>query len=640
MSQARVEGELDTLPKLLLRDYKNWGRSKVAMRRKDFGIWQEYTWEDYYEKVKYFSLGLMSLGFQAGEKISIIGDNDPEWVWSELAAQAAGGIATGIFVDSVPDEVKYIVQHSDSTFVVARDQEQVDKILQIKEECPLVKKVIYWDHKGMWDYKDIPFVMSFDEVVEQGKKYGQEHPGLFENSVENTEAEDVCFMCYTSGTTGLAKAALLSYRNVITSSDGQNVYNPMCDTDAIVSAAALAWIGGQWIDIAMPLSKGVAVNYPEEPETLQEDLREIGPQFQVYSGRLWESIVSDIQARMLDAGGLRRLMYELSLPVGYKIAEMKFKRQIPNWFWRVLNWFCYFVAFRGLKDRIGLKNTKYCYNGGAAVGPDAFLFLHALGINLKQLYGSSETGCLVSTHYGNDIEGDTVGIPLPSVEIRIADNREILARGPNIFLGYYKDPEETALKRTHGWFHSGDAGQINDDGHIVYIDRVPDLKRLKGGEWFSPLYIEQKLKFSPYIKDAIVLGSEDSDYVSAIIQIDFNIVGNWAENHHIPYTTFLDLSQKPEIYNLTLRDIERVNKSLPEKTRVRKYVHLHKEFDPDEAELTRTKKLRRSFVEERYRDLVQALYGEKNEFEIEAPVKYRDGRVGVTKALIKPISVQ
>ncbi len=623
----------NTLPKFLKKNAEKYGDQKIAMRVKDRGIWQRFTWKDYYENVKYFSLGLISLGIKRGDKISILGENKPEIFWAELAAQAAGGTAVDIYTDCTPPEVKFFVTDSDSTFVVAHDQEQVDKIFQIKDDLPLVKKVIYWDPKGLWNYED-PILISFPEVIHLGQSYERDHSGLFEENIEKGEGDEIAVICYTSGTTGLPKGAMISQKGLVTIAQAWRDVDHWCDQDRYVSFLHPAWITEQAVGVAGQLVSGMEVNFPEEPETVQENIREIGPTILFFAPRLWENINRMIQAKITDTSALRKWIYHLLLPLGYKTAEYCSSKKGLGLFWRFLYHIAHWVLFRPLRDRVGLSQIRCAYTAGSAVSPDILNYFQAIGVNIKQLYGGSEQG-LVTIHLDGEIKYETSGTPMPGVEVRLSPEGEILVKGDNIFSGYYKNLEATREKIRDSWYYTGDFGYIDDDRHLVVIDRMEDLKQLKGGRNFSPQFAEIRLRFCPYIKDALVIGSEDKDDVTAIINIDLENVGRWAEAKRVPYTTFTDLSQKPEVIELIKKDIRRINKFLPEWSRIRKFVNLHKEFDADEAELTRTRKLRRTFVESRYSDLITALYGKDREYNVEASVTYRDGRKGLIKTAIQ-----
>jgi long-chain acyl-CoA synthetase len=623
----------NTLPKLLKKNAEKYGDQKIAMRVKDRGIWQRFTWKDYYENVKYFSLGLISLGMRRGDKVSILGENKPEIFWSELGVQAVGGTVVGIYTDCTPPEVKFFVMDSDSTFVVAHDQEQVDKLLQIKDDLPLVKRVIYWDPKGLWNYED-PVLISFSQMLELGKEYENSHRGLFEESVENGEGEEIALICYTSGTTGLPKGAMISHRGLVAIAQAWRDVDHWADSDRYVSFIPPGWIAEQAVGVAGQLVSGMEVNFPEEPETVQENIREIGPSILFFAPRLWENINRMVQAKITDTSALRRWIYHFFLPIGYKTAELRSSKKRLSLFWKFSNSIAHGFLFRSLRDRVGLSRIRCAYTAGSAVSPEILNYFQAIGVNIKQLYGGSEQG-LVTIHLDGEIKYETCGPPMPGVEVRLSPEGEILVKGDNIFSGYYKNLEATQEKIREGWYYTGDFGHIDDDRHLVVIDRMEDLKELKGGRKFSPQYAEIRLRFCPYIKDALVIGGEDKDYVTAIINIDLDNVGRWAEARRIPYTTFTDLSQKLEVVELIKKDIQRINKFLPEWSRIRKFVNLHKEFDADEAELTRTRKLRRTFVESRYNDLITALYGKDREYHVEASITYRDGRKGVIKTAIQ-----
>lgn len=623
----------NTLPKLLKKNAEKYGDRRIAMRVKDRGIWQRFTWKDYYDRVKYFSLGLLSLGMKRGDKISILGENKPEIFWAELGVQAVGGTMVGIFTDCTPPEVKFYVTDSDSTFVVAHDQEQVDKLLQIKEELPLVKKVIYWDPKGLWNYED-PILISFSDMIQLGKEYEKSHTGLFEENIENGKGEEIALICYTSGTTGLPKGAMISHRGLVAIAQAWRDIDHWSDSDLYVSFIPPGWIAEQAVGVAGQLVSGMEVNFPEEPETVHENIREIGPSILFFAPRLWENINRMIQAKITDTSALRRWIYRLLLPIGYKTAEYRLSKNNRGVFYKSLYPFAHWVLFRPLRDRMGLSRIRCAYTAGSAVSPEILNYFQAIGVNIKQLYGGSEQG-LVTIHLDGEIKYETCGPPMPGVEVRLSPEGEILVKGDNIFSGYYKNLEATQEKIRDAWYYTGDFGYIDDDRHLVVIDRMEDLKELKGGRKFSPQFAEIRLRFCPYIKDALVIGGEDKDYVTAIINIDLENVGRWAEARRIPYTTFTDLSQKSEVIELIKKDIQRINKFLPEWSRIRRFVNLHKEFDADEAELTRTRKLRRTFVENRYSDLIAALYGKERAYNVEASVTYRDGRKGMIKTAIQ-----
>ncbi|MDY6910941.1 MAG: AMP-binding protein [Chloroflexota bacterium] len=623
----------DTLPKIIQSNYRKYGDRRVALREKEFGIWKRYTWQDCYQNVKHFSLGLVSLGLQPKDKVAIIGDNGPQWLWAELATQAAGGIVVGIFTDCGSSEVQYMTEHSEARFIVARDQEQVDKFLSLKNELPNIEKVIYWDPKGLWDYDD-PLMLSFDEVLNLGKDYEKRHSDAFEQNVNNGKGDDIGFLLYTSGTTSLPKGAMISYNSAITYALNWFIYNPPDMDSPYVSTIPPAWMAEQWHGVIIPMMSGASVNFPEAAATAESDQREMGPGFFAAPSRMWEVMARHIQAMIVDAGFGNRLMYNLGLSIGYKIADMEYEGKSPGLFWKVLRKLADWAVFRPLKDKHGLLKTKSTMQVGGFLSPTIFRFFRALDIKLVQGYGLTEGG-LVCIHREGDIKYETVGEPCAGVQIRLTDEGETMIKSAMVFNGYWKDTKSTSEKLENGWFHTGDAGTFDDDGHFTVIDRVDDLMELVGGQKFSPSFIESRLRFSPYVKDVMSVGGKDKPFLTCLIDIDFENVSRWAERRKLNYTTLVDLSQKSEVYELIRKDVEKLNKKLPEAAKVRRFVNLHKEFDADEAELTRTRKVRRAYMETRYQDLIDALYGEALELELEAEVKYRDGRMGTIKTVVK-----
>jgi long-chain acyl-CoA synthetase len=622
----------DTHPKLLKWWYEKFADQKVCQVKKDFGIWQRYTWADYYHQVKYFSLGLISLGFREGDKLAIIGDNEPEWPWAQIAIQAAGGVAVGIYTDCTPSEIKYILHHSEPTMVIAGDQEQVDKILEIKDEFPAVKKIIYWEGQGLIHY-DEPMLMNWSRVLEFGKECEKKHPGLFENNIAKGKGSDPAVILYTSGTSGLPKGVIRTHRSFL---DSAKVWCEVYGTtwqDERVSFYPPAWILEQNDGISVPLFSGQKVSYPETVDTASADLRERGPTMFFTSPRIWEGMASTVQAKIADTGALQKFCYNLFLPVGYKIADLKLQEKKISPIWKILYAVSNLLLFRPLRDRLGLSRAKLAFTSGAILSPDAIRFFTALGLSIRQLYGLTEMAPVCG--HMEEIDPVTSGPPLPGYWVRIDDNGEILVKGEGLFSGYYKDLARTNEKIVHGWCHTGDAGYINEKGHLVVIDRADDLVKLPGGGKFSPQYIESRLRFSPYIKDSVVIGGEDKPFLGALIVIDLITVGKWAEQHNIAFTTFTDLSQKAQIYDLVHDEIATVNKSLPKEMRVKKFVNFYKELDPDEAELTRTRKIRRSFLEERYSELIKGLYGNEKQLFVETEVKYRDGRHAALKTAVQ-----
>jgi long-chain acyl-CoA synthetase len=622
---------LDTFPKLLVRKAAELG-AKTALREKEFGIWQATSWQQYHAHVRDFSLGLISLGMRRGDKVAIIGNNRPEWVYSELAAQGAGGVSVGIYQDSNLNEVTYVIDHSEAVFVVAEDQEQVDKMLDILDKLPNVKNIIYTDPRGMRSYKH-PALISFQAVEEKGRELGQARPDLWAESVNFGTAEDVAIICYTSGTTGFPKGAMLTFRNLLTMAANLNLVDRKLPGDEFVSFLPLAWIGEQMMCMSSALSIGFTVNFPEQPETVMEDLREIGPHLMFAPPRVWENINSTVQVKIMDTTRFKRFMYNLCMPVGHKIADFRFKKQPVPLHWKVIYQLAYWALFRALKDRLGLTHIRSCSTGGAALGPDVFRFFHALGVPLKQIYGQTEISGISCIHTDADIQFHTVGRPIPGTEIRISETGEILSRSSSVFVGYYKNPAATFDTLADGWLHSGDAGYMTEDGHLVVIDRIKDVMQLADGTQFSPQFIENRLKFSPFIKEAVVVG-KSRPYLAAMLCIDMGIVGNWAEKQKISFTTYTDLSAKKDVYDLLQKEVDKVNETLPAAAKIKKFVLLYKELDADDEELTRTRKVRRGFVEERYKEVITAVYSASKHVPIDTVIKFQDGKTTQIKTTL------
>jgi len=621
----------DTLPKILRKNYEKYGARSVAMRRKEFGIWTEYTWDDYYNHVKYFALGLLSLGFKKGDKLAIIGDNDPEWYWAEMSALAIRGVAFGIYVDCMPDEIKYYLEHSDAMIVVAHDQEQVDKILQLRTAIPDLKKIIYWDQKGLWNYRD-DLLASFEEIENSGRQYERDHPDAFENILQQGDSEDIAIFCYTSGTTGSPKGAMLSHTNLLHTVKLWSSADNMQEHEDYFSYIPPAWVTEQFLGICMGLTKAWVVNFPEDAETAQKDLREIGPRRLFYGARLWEGVASLIQAKIAEASPLKRWSYNFALKrAGYPMAQCKRAKREPDLLLKILYELMFLLVFRPLQNKLGLTNLQVGYTAGAAIAPQTMELFHAFGVNIKNLYGSTEIG-VVSIHPDGDVKFESVGKICDGCDVKISEEGEIMAKGPAVFVGYYKNEEETRKKFKDGYYRTGDAGYFDNDNHLIYWDRLSEILELSNGSKFSPQFIEVRLRFSPYIRDVMVIGGKERDFVVAMINIDYDNVGKWAERQHLSYTTYVDLSQKKEVCELIKKETDGVNHALPEDVRIKRFINLHKEFDADEAELTRTRKLKRDLLEKKYEKLIQSMYNGKSTYKVETEVTYQDGRRGIMQA--------
>ncbi|WP_419658759.1 AMP-binding protein [Desulfosarcina variabilis] len=613
-----------TIQKLFVHQARHYGASRVAMREKEFGLWRPITWQDYLENVKYLSLGLVQLGLAPGDKVAMIGDNRPEGLWAEMATLCAGGVAVWLFQDCLIDEVKYIIDHSDTKFLFGEGQEEVDKAISIIGECPKLEKVIWDDPKGMRNYHQ-DYLNSFKDVMALGRELEKAQPDLFDEMIGRGHGDDVALLFYTSGTTSLPKGALLSHNNMLTMGQHLMAVDPCYDTDDYVSYLPFAWIGEQMMSISCGLQIGYTINFPEEPETAQENIREIGPHVMFAPPRMYEQMTRSVQVKHLDASWIKRQFFSLSSKIGYRVANLKFKKQPVPIVWKILEWLAYVTVQKKLKDHLGLTRVRHAYTGGAAMGPDHFRFFHALGVNLKQIYGQTEVAGISVVHRDGDIKFDTVGHPIPGTEIKITEDGEIITRSSSVFLGYYKNPEATEEALVDGWLHSDDKGFLDDDGHLVVFDRTKDVFTLRDGKPFSPQYLETRLKFSPYIRDSWVIGDK-KDYITAVLCIDYNVVGKWADEKKLNYTSYQELSQKPEVYDLVEKQIRQANQDLPDAAKVAKFTNLYKEFDADDDELTRTRKLRRAFVQKRYRVIVDALYTDADSVHIDTTIKYEDGR--------------
>ena len=634
--EREITGDL-TIPKLFSQSAKKYWDKKVAMREKEFGIWIPITWKQYYENVKRIALGMVSLGLERGDKVAMIGDNRPEALWAEMAAMCAGGVGIWLFQDSLIDEVQYIIDHSDAKLIIGEGQQEVDKCLLIKNKCPKLKRMIWDDPKGMRSYDD-PLLISLKEVMEIGDALDKKEPGLFEDMVTKGKGDDVCLLFYTSGTTSLPKGVLLTHSNMLTM--GQNLMrvDPYFETDDFVSYLPFAWIGEQMMSISCGIQAGFTLNFPEEPETAQDNIREIGPHMMFAPPRVYEQMVRNVQIKYLDASWSKRKAYEWAMDIGYHVAELKFSKKPVPWHWAFLKGLAHLAVHKKLKDHLGLSRIRYTYTGGAAMGPDHFRFFHAIGVNLKQIYGQTEIAGISVLHRDGDIKFDTVGKPLPETEVRITPEGEIVSKSPSVFIGYYKMPEETAKALKDGWLHSGDTGFIDAEGHLVVFDRTKDVMTLNDGTKFAPQYLETRLKFSPYIKDVWAIG-DNKPFVTGVICIDYGVVGKWADDRNMAYSSYPELSQMQEVCDLIQGEITKMNRDLPPIARMKRFVNLYKEFVADDDELTRTRKLRRAFVEERYKDIVNGLYSRGGKIHMDTTITYEDGRVSHIKADMKILDV-
>ena len=623
-----------TILQHFLRQVESNGADGVALRQKELGIWREYSWKESCEQVRMFGLGLHALGLERGEHVATIGDNDCRYLWAYLGLQAVGGVQVGLFTDATAEEAAYIIAHSDARFVLAQDQEQVDKMLAVRAQIPKVESVIYWDERGLWEY-DEPWLMPYEEVCRQGRALAAREPSRFEEEVARGRPDDLAILCYTSGTTGRPKGAMISNANIISTTEAFNEVAPVYENDNHVSLLPLGWIAEHSWGVAPHCLYGMVMNFPENLETVRENVREIAPNRVLYNSRLWDGLVGTIQVRMAESSRFNRTLYGLFLPVGQRVADRRLAGEAVSPGLRLAEGIGNWLIFGPLRDKLGFTNLRAAYTAGGALSPDAMRFFHALGVNLKQIYGLTEVTGGGTMHRDGDIKFASIGKPAAGISVRTDEDGEIQIGGPTVFQGYYKNAEATAeaLVEENGtrWFRTGDAGYIDEDGHLIYLDRMKDMITLAGGERYAPQFIEGRLKFSPYILDVMAVGGPALAYVTALIIINFDNVGNWAEKEGIVFTTFADLSQKAEVGELVRQAVGEVNASMAPGSRVQRFVLLHKEFDADESEMTRSRKLRRDVLYTRYADMIETIYAGKDRFHVRTPVRYQDGSEGVSE---------
>ncbi|MGW8193077.1 MAG: AMP-binding protein [Desulforhopalus sp.] len=622
-----------SIPQLLRWRVESSG-DKTALREKDFGCWNSYTWTQYYDFVRRVGLGLKSLGFVKGDKVAIISDNIPETLYMAIGTQAIGGISSAIYQTSLPEEIGGILDYLGVSIVFCNDQEQVDKVAEVRDKIPGVTKVIYEDPRGMRSYRTDDWFMYIEDLYRCGEELHHSAPTLFEELVDEGKPDDVCHLCLTSGTTGLPKGAMLTHRNYVNMGLQLTEVDPLKETDEYLSFLPFAWIGEQMNSFGVAMATGIAINFPESVETSMDDLKEIGPHFMFGAPRIYETIRSQIWLKIDESYWLNRAVYQYFMKIGEKSAYYRMAGKTMPSGLRILAWLGKQMIFRPLVNQIGLLRLRRAYTGGAALGPELFTFYQAIGVNLKQIYGQTEIVGIAYMHRDGDVRPDTVGKPLPGTECRISEEGEILSRSASVTPGYYKLPEKTAELLEGGWLHSGDAGYIDDRGHLVVIDRISDVMHNAEGEMFSPMFLENRLKFSPYIKEAVIFGDK-CEYVAALINVDPIVVGKWAEDRGISFSTYMDLSTQPEVAQLIRGEVAAIN-SNAEKAhfRIHRFAVLYKLLDMDDGELTKTGKIRRKFVREKYDELYRALYDETvAEKRVEAFYQYQDGQtttVGTT----------
>ena len=630
--------EPGTLPRLLLRNARDL-RERPAMREKDRGIWQTFTWGQYCEHVRDFALGLAALGFGRGERLSVIGDNRPRLYWAQVAGQCLGGVSVPVYQDSIAKELAYVWNHSDVAVIVAEDQEQVDKVLTLRAELPALRLVVYDDPRGMLHYR-YDWLKSFQEVQELGRKFGGQHPGRLEAEIETGRPEDDAFICYTSGTTGTPKGAIISHGNALETARMAVAAEDFRTEDDYLAYLPMAWIGDAFYTLILSLYVGFACNCPESPETVQRDLRELGPTLLLAPPRIWENMLTAVLVRAADASPLKRRVFEVFRRAAERAEILRSDGKPVPLGLRLACTLGGVLVYTPIRDQLGLRRTRWALTGGAPLGPDTFRFFRSIGVNLKQVYGITETTGLVSLQPSPEANPTTAGRPCPGIDVRIAERGEVLVRGGGVFKGYLKNDEATReVIDPEGWFHTGDAGFIDPRGHLVIIDRAKDVGALADGTPFAPQFIENKLKFSPYVREAVAFG-DGKPFVAAMIAIDLGTVGNWAERRGIPYTSYMDLSQKAEVRALIGEEIRKGNETLPESTQVSRFLLLTKDLDADDAEVTRTRKVRRRHVAEKYAAVTDAFYGGRDEVELATTITYEDGRQATLRSRVRIEDVQ
>ena len=629
---TRIDKTLDTIPKLLLDHAKRRGDSP-ANRHKNFGIWQSWTWSEVAKEVRNLACGLAKLGFKRGDKLAVIGDNRPRLYWSMVAAQALGGIPVPLYQDSVAEEMVYVLENSDAKFAIVQNQEQTDKLLEIKDRLPHLEYICYEEPRGMLAYTE-EFIFYYKDIQQTGRAFHGENPDYFLREVENGQGSDISIFLYTSGTTGKPKGVVLTSNNLIITARNSIDFDNLSSDEEVLAYLPMAWVGDNIFSLAQAYVIGFCVNCPENPETVMTDLKEIGPTYYFAPPAIYETVLTKVMIRMEDAGKIKRSMFnyfmELAKSVGIRILDGKPVSFSERFLYRL----GHILVYGPLRNNLGLSRTRLAYTAGEAIGPEIFEFFRSLGINIKQLYGQTEASVFICAQPDGQVKADTVGTAYPGVELRLTDNNEVYYRSPGVFHSYYKNPESTAdTKDAEGWVATGDAGFFDDDGHLKIIDRAKDVGRMTDGTMFAPKYIENKLKFFPFIKEAVTFG-DGKDYASAFICIDIEAVGNWAERRNLAYSGYTDLSARDEVYDLLQECVESVNADLArdEKlsgSQIKRYMLLHKELDADDGELTRTRKVRRRIIAEKYAVLITALDDpQQTHCEIDSQMTFEDGRIG------------
>ena len=635
---ASPGGDLDTFPKLLLDNARRIP-DRPAIREKEYGIWQTWTWQQVKEEVLAFAAGLEAMGFQKGDKLAIIGRNRPRLYWSITAAQCLGGIPVPVYADSVAEEMEYVLNHAGVRFAIAEDQEQVDKVLEVFDRLPELEQIVFDDQRGLVDYA-FDNLTFFGDVQERGGEALQATPDLLETRIAEGKGSDIGIFLYTSGTTGKPKGVVLTNDNIIVTSRNSVEFDKLTEEEETLSYLPLAWVGDHIFSHGQAYVAGFCINCPESEETVTTDLREIGPTYYFAPPRVFEGLLTHVMIRMEDAGKFKQKLFHYFMGVARECGNDILDGKPVSAMNRFKYWLGNLLIYAPLKNTMGFSRIKLAYTAGEAIGPEIFDFYRSLGINIKQLYGQTEAAVFITMQPDGEVFADTVGVPAPGVEIQITDSGEVIYRGPGVFDSYYKNPEATReTKNDEGWVMTGDAGFFDDNGHLKIIDRAKDVGQLNDGSLFAPKYLENKLKFFPHIKEVVTFGHE-RDFVTAFINIDLDAVGNWAERNNIPYASYQELASRPEVYQMVEDSIVKTNADLAGDaqmagSQVRRFLILHKELDPDDGEMTRTRKVRRNIIAEKYQVLIDALYDGRETCHIKTAVTFEDGRSGSIEADLK-----
>lgn len=623
-------GDMDTFPKILRYNAKHWGND-TAMREKEFGIWTEFNWQDYLNRVKWMSLAFEHLGIEQGAAIALLGDNRPEWVWGEVAAHALGCFSLGVYQDSLHEEVAYLLNRSNAQVVVAEDEEQCDKLLELGDLIPSVKYIVYCDPRGMRKYDD-PRLIDVEEIYKIGQRVDSQTPRRFDELVDAGQADNIAIYCTTSGTTSKPKIVLLQGSKFIDHCCSYLRADPRAPGDNYVSVLPLPWIMEQVYAVGQALIARQIVNFVEEQETMMADLREIGPSFVLLAPRVWEGILADVQARMMDSTPFKKKLFDFAMKRAEQALAQGKRSTLAD-----------IMLMKALRDRLGFSFLKSAATGGAAMGPDTFKFFQSIGVPLRQLYGQTEMCGAYTIHHEDDVDYDSVGVAFDTAELKVINTDsegvgEVIAKTVGMFTGYLGDQSAYDEDVIDGWMHTGDAGYFKPSGHLVVIDRIKDLAKTSQGNQYSPQYIENKLKFSSFIGEAVILG-KDKPYLSAILCIRFSIVSKWAEQQGLAFTNYTNLSSLPEVYEQLTKEVEQVNQSLPEAQKIKKFILLYKELDADDGELTRTRKVRRAVIADKYGDIIDSIYNNQPHVDIDTVITFQDGSQSRIQTQVKVATV-